>query len=623
MITERLTTAQAIIRFLDQQYVERDGIETKFFAGCFGIFGHGNVAGIGQALHQYPQFTYYQSRTEQGMVHTAAAYAKTKKRLSIFACTSSIGPGATNMITAAAAATINRIPALLLVGDYITSRSANPLLQQLEHPNSPDVSVNDCFKPISKFWDRIHRPEQIIQSLTAAMQILTSPSDTGTVTLCLPHDVQTEAYEYPIALFEKRTWHIPRNRPDPSALLRAAEMIKKAKKPVIISGGGVLYSDAEVQLNTFSRRTGIPIGETYAGKGAVRYDAEYGLGGLGINGTKAAVEIANEADLVIGIGTRYTDFTTASNSLFKNPAVNFININVCASDAHKLSGLALQGDARATIVELQSLLSDYAVSVQYRDKIKQVRKDWDKEVKCLYANANENINPIDQLVLIGTLNDFMNDDDVVVNAAGSMPGDLHKLWRTTNPYNFHIEYGYSCMGYEIAGGLGVKMAAPNREVYVLCGDGSYLMLHSEIITSIQEGYKIIIVLSNNNGFASIGSFSESVGNERFGTNYRYRDKRSGQLTGNILPVDLAKNAESLGAIVFSATDKVSLVEALNKAKQTDRTTLVYIETDLHQTVSNYNTWWDVPVAEISTQSTVNQSREEYERQKSEQQRHYL
>ena len=623
MNTERLTAAQATIRFLDQQYVERDGKKTKFFAGCFGIFGHGNVAGIGQALHQFPSFPYYQCRNEQAMVHTAAAFSKVKKRLSTFACTSSIGPGATNMVTGAALATINRLPVLLLPGDYFSSRSANPLLQQLEFPLSPDTSVNDCFRPVSKFWDRIHRPEQLIYSLPETMRVLTSPSETGTVTLALPHDVQTEAYTFPSALFEERVWHIPRHRPDSRLLSRAAEMIRSSKQPVIVSGGGVLYSDAERMLNLFAEQTGIPVGETFAGKGAIRYDQPYSLGGLGATGTKAAIEIANEADLVIGIGTRYSDFTTASKSIFKHPEVEFININVCEPDAFKHGGLPLQGDAKATLEELTELLAGYQVDTEYRERVASLNKEWEREVQRIYAEANDTEAPIHQGVVIGALNDFMDDEDIMINASGSMPGDLHKLWRATNPRNFHLEYGYSCMGYEIAGGLGAKMGAPEREVYILCGDGGYLMLSSEIVTSIQEGYKIIIVLSDNGGFASIGSLSESIGNDRFGTKYRYRDQNTGQLTGTALPVDIATNAESLGARVFRATDKTSFIEALKKAKEADRTAMVYIQTDIHRTIPGYNAWWEVPVAEVSTQEAVQETRKRYEASKENEQRLYL
>ncbi len=623
MSTIKLTAAQAVIQYLDQQYVERDGVETKFFAGIFGIFGHGNVAGIGQALHQYERFPYYQCRNEQAMVHTAAGFAKVNKRLSAFVCTTSIGPGATNMITGAATATINRLPVLLLPGDIFSNRSAGTLLQQVEHPVSPDITVNDCFKPVSKYWDRINRPEQLIHALPEVMRTLISPADTGAVTLSLPHDVQAEAFDFPTKLFEKKVWHIPRNRPDADLLKKAADIIKNAKKPVILSGGGTLYSEAEGVLNRFAAKTGIPVGETYAGKGAVKYDKPYALGGLGATGTKGSIEVANEADVVIGIGTRYGDFITGSRSIFKNPDVKFININVCDMDGFKMGGLPLKGDAKATLQELNKLLKGYEVKKSYRNKIAKLNKEWEAEVQRIYREANDDTPPIHQGAVLSVLNDFMDDKDIVVCAAGSMPGDLHKLWRTKNPLGFHVEYGNSCMGYEIAGGLGAKMGAPDREVYILCGDGSYLMLNHEIVTSVQEGYKIVIVLSNNDGFASIGSLSESIGNKRFGTKYRYRDEKTGQLSGGTLPVDIAKNAESLGALVFKATDKTSLIEALKKAKKADRTSMVYIETELERTIPGYNAWWEVPIAEVSTQKDVKKRRKTYEQNKKTEQIYYL
>lgn len=623
MKTQRLTAAQAIIKFLSQQYVERDGQSNPFFAGCFGIFGHGNVAGIGQALHQYPELPYYQSRNEQAMVHASAGFAKVSRRMRAFACTTSIGPGATNMITGAATATINRLPVLLLPGDYFANRSAGTLLQQIEQPYAPEISANDCFKPVSKYWDRINRPEQLIHSLPEVMRVLTSPADTGAVTLALPHDVQTEAYDFPEALFEKRVWTIPRNRPDIDLLKKAAAIIKKAKKPVIIAGGGVLYSEAEAVLNRFADKTGIPVGETFAGKGSVHYDKPYSLGGLGATGTSGAIEISNEADVVIGVGTRYSDFITASRSLFKNDKVQFININVCEFDGFKMGGLHLKGDAKATLQELNNYLKGHEVSATYRKRIKRLNENWEKEVQRIYKKANDSKPPIHQGAILGILNDFMKDKDIVINAAGSMPGDLHKLWRTKNPVGFHVEYGFSCMGYEIAGGMGAKIAAPDREVYVLCGDGSYWMLNHEIITSIQEGFKLIIVLSDNDGYASIGSLSQSLGSERFGTKYRYRDEKTGQLSGEVLPVDIAKNAESLGANVFRATDGKSLVEALKNARAAKHTSMVYIKTDLERTIPGYNAWWEVPVAEVSEQKAVKKQRKNYEKKKKEEQRRYL
>jgi 3D-(3,5/4)-trihydroxycyclohexane-1,2-dione acylhydrolase (decyclizing) len=594
----KLTVAQALIRFLDNQYTERDGVEHKFFEGCFGIFGHGNVGGIGQALFEYPSFRYYQSRNEQAMVHTAVAYSKMKNRLSAFACTSSIGPGATNMVTGAALATINRIPVLLLPGDIFATRHINPVLQQLEDISNPDASVNDAFKPVSKFWDRINRPEQLISSLMQAMRVLTSPSETGAVTLCLPQDVQAEAYDFPDEFFKKRVWFVPRPLPDAVLVQRAAEILKSAKKPVIIAGGGVIYSEATEQLKSFSEATGIPVAETFAGKGALPYDFALNLGAAGATGTQGANEMAKEADVVIGIGTRYSDFTMASNTVFQNPEVKFININICDFDAYKQSAIPFTGDARATLQALSKEIGDFSVAKEWRDRAAAYNQDWDAKVEDAYKVVAPD--SMSQAEVIGAVNTFADTRDVMVCAAGSMPGDLHKLWRCKDPKNFHLEYGYSCMGYEIAGGLGVKMADESREVYVMVGDGSYLMMSSEIVTSVQEGYKLTIVLINNHGYASIGGLSKSLGSEGFGTQYRYRKEESGQLDGTPLPVDLAANAESLGAIVLKATDEASFNQALNEARKNTRTTVIYIETPPERKMAGYgHAWWEVPVSQVS------------------------
>ncbi|MHA4741592.1 3D-(3,5/4)-trihydroxycyclohexane-1,2-dione acylhydrolase (decyclizing) [Dyadobacter sp. MSC1_007] len=614
-MTRRLTVAQATITFLKNQYIERDGVEQPYFGGCFGIFGHGNVAGLGQALQENPDFRYYQCRNEQSMVHTAVAYAKVKNRLGAFVCTTSIGPGATNMITGAALATINRLPVLLLPGDIFATREPNPVLQQLESAVTQDISVNDCFKPVSKYWDRINRPEQLIYSLPEVMRVLTSQAEMGTVTLSMPQDVQTHAYDFPEELFQKRVWRVGRPRPDLETIKQAAGWIKAAQKPVIVAGGGAIYSGATDVLHDFATKTGIPVGETFAGKGAVRYDAPYSIGGLGATGTKYAIDIANEADLVIGIGTRYSDFTTASKSIFKNPDVKFININISEFDAFKHAALPVIGDAKVALEELGQLLGDHQVADAYRQHVADVNKAWDDEVTQIYAEGNSTVPPIDQAIVIGTLNSFMDDRDVMINASGSAPGDLHKLWRATDPKNFHLEYGFSCMGYEIAAGMGAKMADPSREIYVICGDGGYLMNNHEIVTAIQEGVKFTILLLNNNGYASIGGLSESIGSERFGTMYKYRDEASGQLSGSFLPVDLAKNAESLGAHVIRATDRQSLEAALAESKTSDRVTVIYIETSLYRTVKGYHAWWEVPVAEVSTSPTVQKAFETYKENK--------
>ena len=595
MKTRRLTVAQALITFLQNQYTERDGNEQRLFAGIFGIFGHGNIAGIGQALYQNPTFRYYQARNEQAMVHTAAAYAKMKNRLSTFACTSSIGPGATNMITAAAGATINRIPVLLLPGDIFATHNVDPVLQQLESASSQDISVNDCFKPISKYWDRINRAEQLIATLPAAMRVLTSPADTGTVTLALPQDVQPEAFDFPEKLFEKRVWCIPRARPDIEAFRKAVEIIKKSSRPMIISGGGTIYSEATGALQKFVNQTGIPVGETFAGKGSLPYNDPHNLGGTGATGTEGANYISERADVVIGIGTRYSDFATASRSAFQHPEVRFININVAEFDAHKHSGLALTGDARVALEELTVALSGYHVEAAYEEKVREFNLSWDKKVDYAYTPINNGGLP-SQSEVIGAINNFCEPKDVLLNASGSLPGDLHKLWRTRDPKGFHHEYGYSCMGYEIAGGLGAKMACPDREIYVMIGDGGYLMMSSEIVTSIQEGYKLTIIIINNKGFGSIGGLSKSIGQEGFGTEYKFRDEKSGQLDGDDLPVDLAANAKSLGAEVISATDIKSFNEALKAAKSMKKTTVIYIETVPERKIAGYGwAWWYVPV----------------------------
>lgn len=622
MKTRRLTVAQALITFLQKQYTERDGIEHELFAGCFGIFGHGNIAGIGQALFQYPNFKYYQFRNEQAMVHAAAAYAKMKNRLSTFACTSSIGPGATNMLTAAAGATINRVPVLLLPGDIFAKRNVDPVLQQLEAAYSQDISVNDCFKPISKYWDRINRAEQLITTLPAAMRVLTSPAETGAVTLALPQDVQTEAFDFPEELFDKRIWHIPRTRPDKNALSKAVAFIKNAKTPMIISGGGTIYSEATDALQAFVNQTGIPVGETFAGKGALPYDDPHNLGGTGATGTEGANYISERADVVIGIGTRYSDFTTASKSAFQHEPVRFVNINVTEFDAHKHSGLALTGDAKVILEELTEALKGYHVALEYEEKVKAFNSSWDKKVEYAYKPIEGDGLP-SQSEVVGALNNFVEPKDVLLNASGSLPGDIHKLWRTRDPKGFHHEYGYSCMGYEIAGGLGAKMACPEREIYVMIGDGGYLMMSSEIVTSVQEGYKLIIILINNKGFGSIGGLSKSIGQEGFGTEYKYRNEKSGQLDGEDLPVDLAANAASLGAEVISATDINSFSEALKAAKANSKTTVIYIETVPERKIAGYGwAWWDVAISETSEIEAVNKAHETYKKNKKKQ-RYFL
>ncbi len=621
MKTKKLTVAQAILAFLKNQYSGRDGEEYQFFAGCAGIFGHGNLAGFGQALQQSPDFPYIMVRNEQAAVHMAAGYAKMKNRLSTFACTSSIGPGATNMISGAAAATINRLPVLLLPGDIFAQRTVAPVLQQLESPFSQDLSVNDCFKPVSKYWDRIYRPEQILTSLPEVMRVLTSPSNTGTVTLSVPQDVQTEAYDFPVELFEKRVWHIPRPAADRQAMNRAVEWIKSSSSPIIIAGGGVLYSEAENELSAFIENTGIPVMETFAGKGSLPYNHPLNLGAAGATGTEGANFYSQRADLVIGIGTRYSDFTTASKTAFQNQSVKFININIAEFDAYKQSALALTGDARTILEELSEALKGYETEDSYQKEALRFNRDWDQKVEAAYTPDSKGLPS--QSEVIGAVNTFSDPEDVLVCASGSLPGDLHKLWRTRNSKGFHLEYGYSCMGYEFPGALGVKLAAPEREVYVMLGDGGYLMMPSEIITSLQENYKLTVILINNHGFASIGGLSRSIGGEGFGTDYKFRNLETGQLDGEKLPVDLATNAESLGASVFRTDDIPSFKKALADAKREVKTTVIYIETVAERKMAGYgHAWWDVPIAEVSESDSVNEARLNY-LEKKKKQRHFL
>jgi 3D-(3,5/4)-trihydroxycyclohexane-1,2-dione acylhydrolase (decyclizing) len=608
-MTRRLTLAQAIVAFLQAQYSSRDGKEHRFIEGCFGIFGHGNVCGIGQALEQDSRLRYYLCRNEQAMVHTAAAFAKTAFRMRTLACTTSIGPGATNMITGAAAATINRVPVLLLPGDIFARRNVAPVLQQLESTSTQDISVNDCFKPVSRYWDRIQRPEQILTSLPEAMRVLTSPAETGAVTLSLPQDVQTEAYDFPEEFFRKRVWNIPRTRCDAAHLRQAAEWIRKAKQPLIVAGGGVLYSEASGALGRFAEATGVPVCETQAGKGSLPFDHGQQLGAVGVTGTPGANIIAREADLVIGIGTRYSDFTSASKTAFQNPAVRFININVAEFDAFKHFALPLTGDARVTLEELQSAIAGYRVDSAYAARIAKFQAEWEKEVDRIYAVRRDP--PLSQGEVVGVLNSSVEPSAILVNAAGSLPGDLHKLWRTKQPGGYHMEYGFSCMGYEIAGGLGAKMANPEREVYVMVGDGSYLMMAQEIVTSLQEGRKLNIILLDNHGFSSIGGLSRGSGNEGMGTNYRFW--RGEKYDGELLPVDFVANAASLGAFTVRARTHDEFRNALNAARKQEGTSVVVVETSYEDRVPGYESWWDVPIAEVSEREPVRAAREKYEK----------
>jgi 3D-(3,5/4)-trihydroxycyclohexane-1,2-dione acylhydrolase (decyclizing) len=598
--------AQALVGFLKNQYVERDGIEHRFFHGAWGIFGHGIVAGLGQALQQNPDFRYYLCRNEQAAVHTATAFAKSRMRLSAFACISSIGPGATNMITGAAVATINRIPVLLLPGDIFARRNVAPVLQQLESEQSQDLSVNDAFKPVSRYWDRINRPDQLPCSVVEAMRVLASPAHTGAVTLALPQDVQAEAWDYPEEMFARRVWHIPRPEAERALLARAAAAIRAARRPLIVAGGGVLYSEAGDVLERLTRATGIPVGETQAGKGSLAFDHPRNLGAIGVTGTPGANLAARDADVVVAIGTRLSDFTTASKTAFQNPEVRFININIAEFDAFKHGGLPVIADARAALEQLETALAGYRVEPGYAAAIAAWRERWDQETERLFNLRHGP--PISQGEVIGAVSRAARPEDVVVNAAGSLPGDLHKLWRTSRPGGYHMEYGYSCMGYEIAGGLGVKLADPSREVWVMVGDGSFLMMASEIATSIQEGAKLNLVVLDNHGFSSIGGLSQAIGSGGFGTDYR-------------VPVDFVALCQGLGAHAVRARTREEVESALAAMRGHDRTTAVVVEVDKEQRVPGYESWWDVPISEVSEIESIRQARARFEEDVKKERRH--
>lgn len=600
----RLTMAQALLKFLDQQYISVDGVETKFVKGVMGIFGHGNVTGIGEALERsLGELQYIQGKNEQGMVHAAAAYAKQTNRKQIYACTSSIGPGALNMVTAAATATVNRIPVLLLPGDNFASRQPDPVLQQLEDSGDYTVSATDCFKPVSKYWDRIIRPEQLMSAAVQAMRVLTNPAETGAVTLALPQDVQTEAYDYPESFFSKRVHYVDRCPPAPAALLRAAKLMKGKKKPLIIAGGGVLYSEAAGELLEFAETFGIPVAETQAGKSVISWRHPLSVGGVGVTGTLAANRLAQQADLIIGVGTRYSDFTTSSKSAFENTEVQFLNINVNGLDASKLNGVSLIADAREGLNALREALS----AVQYRSAyangdIMALKEEWDAEVDRLYAMENDQ--GLTQTRALGVINRTIGSSAVIVCAAGSLPGDLHRVWRCEEPKTYHMEYGFSCMGYEVSGAFGAALAEPNREVYALVGDGSYLMLHSEIVTSLQEGTKFTVLLFDNHGYQCIHNLQRGHGSDGFGNEFRYRDEETGRLTGSYMPIDFAAHARSMGVKTYKAGTAEQLEEALRQAKEETVTTLIEIPVLPGTNTGGYESWWNVGVPEVSASGKV-------------------
>ncbi|MEU7431002.1 3D-(3,5/4)-trihydroxycyclohexane-1,2-dione acylhydrolase (decyclizing) [Streptomyces sioyaensis] len=621
--TRRLTVAQALVEFLAHQYTERDGRRHRLINACWGIFGHGNVAGLGQALLESGEaLPYLQGRNEQAMVHAAVGYARQCDRLSAQAVTTSIGPGATNLVTGAALATVNRLPVLLLPGDIFATRPADPVLQQLEVPYAGDVSVNDALRPVSRYFDRVTRPEALIPAALQAMRVLADPVDTGAVTLALPQDVQAEAYDWPEEFFADRVWRVARPAPDADALAEAVRLIRDARRPLLIAGGGVHHSEAEDALRAFADATGIPVASTQAGKGSLRHDHPADVGGIGHTGTATADVLGREADLVIGVGTRYTDFTTASSTLFAAPGVRFLNINIAPFDSHKLGATALVADARAGLDALGKELAGHRVAKEYEAGYTAAKAEWERRVDAAYDAGDDAARP-SQTQVLGLLDALVDDTDVLINAAGSLPGDLHKLWRARSRRQYHLEYGYSCMGYEIPAAIGVRLAAPDRPVWALVGDGTYLMNPTEIVTAVQEGLAFTLVLLQNHGYASIGGLSEQTGGERFGTAYRFR-AGDGAYTGAPLPVDLAANAASLGMHVIRAATVGELRAALAEARGAKRPTCVYVETETADTVPGApeaQAWWDVPVAETATRPAALAARQAYDRQVAGRRRH--
>ncbi|MER5208567.1 3D-(3,5/4)-trihydroxycyclohexane-1,2-dione acylhydrolase (decyclizing) [Streptomyces sp. NPDC002825] len=618
----RLTVAQALVRFLAAQHTERDGVRQRLISATWGIFGHGNVAGIGQALVEEEGMPFHQGRNEQAMVHAAVGYARQSGRLSAHAVTTSIGPGATNLVTGAALATINHLPVLLLPGDTFAGRPADPVLQQLQVPHAGDVSVNDCLRPVSRYFDRVTRPEALIPAALAAVRVLADPVETGAVTLALPQDVQAEAYDWPQEFFAERTWPVRRPRPDTDELDAAVRAVRAAQRPLIIAGGGVKHSGAEDALRELAERTGLPVATTQAGKGVLPYDHPCDVGGIGHTGTGTADALARTSDLVIGVGTRYTDFTTASGTLFPEDA-RFLNLNIAAFDAHKQGARTLVADAREGLTALTEALAGHRQGHR-QDTARWTfsKQDWQERTDAAYAVPDEDARPT-QAQVLGVLDTLVDGSDILINAAGSLPGDLHKLWRTRSPDQYHVEYGYSCMGYEIPAAIGVLLAAPGRPVWALVGDGTYLMNPTEIVTAVQERLPLKLVILQNHGYASIGGLSEAVGAERYGTDYRHR-AADGTFTGPPLPVDLGANAASLGMRVLRPRTVRDLREALADARAATDPTCVYVETETADSVSGpppAQAWWDVPVAETSTRPSAAKAREEYDRHVTARRRH--
>ncbi len=615
MNTQRLTVAQAIVQFLANQYSERDGKQVRVIPGFWAIFGHGNVAGLGQALEQMGEdlrMPTYRPQNEQAMVHLAAAYAKHTNRASTFACTASIGPGSTNMLTAAAGATINRLPVLLFPSDYFANRIPDPVLQQLEHPIEHDSSVNDSFRLVSRFYTRISRPEQVLSALPEAMRILTDPAETGAVTISLPEDTQTEAYDWPNEFFTKRVWRIRRPVPEPEMVEKVAELIKKAKRPLIIAGGGVMYSEANEALAQFAQTFGIPVSESQAGKGAIPWNHPMNMGAIGSAGGLAANKLARNADLVIAIGTRLGDFVTASKTAFQTPLVRFVGLNVVPMDAAKLSGVSLVADAKRGLEALTKALQGFkGTSATYKKEASKLKAEWDKIVS-EYRTPQPQKPRISQTEVMGMVNEFVGGKATVICAAGSMPGDLLKLWRPEDPKAYHVEYGFSCMGYEIPAALGVKLAEPKREVVVFMGDGTYLMMNSEIVTAVAEGLDFTLILVDNKGYGSIRRLQMETGSPSFNNELRHRNAKSGRTDGPPVQVDFAKHAEAMGAKAWQVKSYAELAAALVKAKKAKGVKVIVVPVSLNESARGFESWWDAPMSAISSRPNVNKARKNYE-----------
>ena len=615
--TIRLTTGQALVRFVAAQHVARDNHENRFIEGFWGIFGHGNVSGLGQGLAELGEAEgtrFYRPQHEQGMVHIAAAFAKHRNRLATFACTSSIGPGALNMVTGAGVATVNRLPVLLLPSDYFANRVPDPVLQQIEHPLERDVSANDCFRPVSRFFDRVSRPEQLLASLPEAFRVLTDPAETGAVTLSLPEDVQTEAFHWPAEFFQKRVWHVRRPLPEPELIREVARRIRGAKRPILITGGGTIYSEAWNELGEFAETFGIPVVETQAGKGALRWDHPWNAGAVGSNGATSANELAKEADLILAVGTRLTDFTTASRSQFQNPEARFVGINVSPVDASKLSTLPVVADAKRALAALGQALREagyQGTAHEYGTRTQELKSAWDQRVTEI-RTVKEDGRPLAEIEAIGLVNDAVGGKTTVVCAAGNLPGELLRLWRPEDPKAYHLEYGFSCMGYEIPGGIGVKLAEPGREVVVMIGDGTYLMMNSEIVTAVAEGLKLTIVVMDNHGYQCILGLQRACGVADFGNELRFRDPKRGTLTGDYVPIDFVKHAEAMGAHATLAPTPAEVTAAVRAARERSGVSVVVIPLDPEKRMPGLGTWWDVPVAEVSTVEHTRQTRERYE-----------